>query len=354
MVCRCGHREVHYNSCRDRHCPLCQGAARARWVNQRINELLPCPYFHVVFTIPHQLRSLAYANKAIFYQEMFRCVHETLTEVALRPENLGARIGGLSILHTWNQKLAFHPHIHCIVPGGGPNPEGTTWIPGNLTYLLPVKKLSAVFRGKLLSRLEGLHTRGKLFETGPERIQAALKKAAGKDFVVYSKRPFGSPSQVLSYLGRYTHRVGISEQRIVAYDGTAVTFSWLDRKNGHCKQKLCLSSEDFLKKFLLHILPGGIKKIRYFGFMANKNKQENLLAVRALLETSGYALASEDSKSTEVAKKPVQPCPDCGQELILHAADSWKTCPNTMKRRIIQSWVEKQHFHLSPMTMGTG
>jgi hypothetical protein len=148
--------------------------------------------------------------------------------------------------------------------------------------------------------------------------------------------------------------VGISEQRIVTYDGTAVTFSWLDRKNGHSKQQLCLSTEDFLKKFLLHILPGGIKKIRYFGFMANKNKQENLLAVRALLETSGYSLPCKDSKSSEVAKKPVQPCPDCGQELILHAADTWSTSRDRLKRRIIQSWIEKQHFHLSPMTMGTG
>ncbi|WP_460058312.1 IS91 family transposase [Spirochaeta dissipatitropha] len=354
MMCRCGHREVHHNSCRDRHCPLCQGAARARWVSQRINELLPCPYFHVVFTIPYQLRNMAYSNKAVFYREMFRCVHETLTEVALRPENLGARLGGLSILHTWNQKLAFHPHIHCIVPGGGPNPEYTKWIQGNPSYLLPVRKLSAVFRGKLLSGLQGLHNQGKLYETGPEKIQTALRRAAGKKFVVYSKRPFGSPAQVVSYLGRYTHRVGLSEQRIVAYDETTVTFSWIDRKNGHCKKQLCLPTEEFLKKFLLHMIPKGIKKIRYFGFMANKNKQENLLAVRTLLKSTGCALSDNERISCDVAKSHVHPCPDCGQELVLHAADTWRTCRTTLKRRIIRTWIEKYDHQLSPITMGAG
>ena len=210
LSCECGHREIHYNSCRDRHCPLCQGAARTRWVKDRLNELLPVSYFHVVFTIPKELHPLARANHKIFYKALFLSVHNTLLEVCANPKNLGGRIGGLSVLHTWTQKLTYHPHVHCIVPGGGVSPDGKHWITGNSKYLFPVKKLSAVFRGKLLSSLRKTCDRDELFGNRLS-YEKALYGAARKSFVVYAKKPFGSPAQVIKYLGRYTHRVGIIE-----------------------------------------------------------------------------------------------------------------------------------------------
>jgi len=329
MVCECGNREVHYNSCRDRHCPLCQGAARARWVTARLGELLPTPYFHVVFTVPHELVPLALANRRHFYRTLFHGAHETLLAVCANPDNLGGRAGGMSILHTWNQKLAFHPHLHCIVPGGGVSPDGSRWIPGNPNYLVPVKRLSAVFRGKLLGRLEQAVNRGELH--GKQSVlRAALRKAAGKDFVVYAKQPFGGPAQVVKYLGRYTHRVGISEQRIVSFKDRRVCFSWIDRTAGHSRKLLSLGHDEFIRKFLLHILPKALRKIRYFGYMANRDRTASIAGVRALIESS-FPCPAVTETSSQLAdavaadQKPAEPgrtsCSRCGLRMSIQR--SW-------------------------------
>jgi len=282
LYCQCGNIELHCNSCRDRHCPLCQGAARARWVADRMGELLPCPYFHVVFTVPHELVPLALANRHLFYQALFRTVHAALKDAALHPDNLGAKIGGLSVLHTWNQKLAFHPHLHCIVPSGGLSPERDRWIAGRSDFLVSVRRLSAIFRGKLLEHLENALEAGDL-QGDSQRMHRALRKAAGKSFVVYAKPPFGGPEQVLKYLGRYTHRVGISEQRIVSVKDGQVRFLWADRSVGGRRNIMTLPVGAFLQKFLLHLLPKGMRKVRYFGYLANRDRGQSLARVRSLL-----------------------------------------------------------------------
>ncbi len=328
LSCECGHREVHYNSCRDRHCPLCQGAACARWVRARLGELLPCGYFHVVFTVPHELHYLALSNRHAFYRALFLSVHETLKDVCANPANLGARVGGMSILHTWNQKLAFHPHIHCIVPTGGISSDFSRWIAGNPTYLVSVKRLSAVFRGKLLSRLEQSIGRHDL--CGDESaLRDAVCAAARKDFVVYAKPPFGGPGQVVKYLGRYTHRVGISEPRIVCVTQERVSFSWIDRAAGHARRVMSLSCDEFIRKFTLHILPKGLRKIRYFGFMGNRDRTASLVRVRALIASSSDSLPNRPEtdefpahgsamEAPRVEPCAVSRCPRCGLPLSIH------------------------------------
>jgi hypothetical protein len=322
--CECGNTEVHYNSCRDRHCPLCQGSLRARWVRQRLEELLPCAYFHVVFTVSHELVPLALDNRRWFHTLLFRSVHQTLLEVAWNPDNLGARVGGLSVLHTWNQKLSFHPHLHCIVPGGGISEDGR-WIAGNPNFLVPVRRLSAVFRGKLLSSLERACRQG-LLVGDPGNLFKALKDASRQNFVVYAKKPFGGPEQVLKYLGRYTHRVGISEQRIVSADSSSVDFSWTDRANGHIRKLLTLTTEQFLKRFLLHLLPKGLRKIRYFGYMSNRDRRESLAKVRELIRDSGDRIVKIPTQSPAISATAIEGLPEpqrqlcnlCGQPMSRH------------------------------------
>jgi hypothetical protein len=341
LGCDCGHQEMHWNSCRDRHCPLCQGAARARWVANRLKELLPCPYFHVVFTVPHQLNGIALANKKLFYQILFHTVHETLLQIGANPENLGARLGGLSVLHTWNQKLAYHPHVHCIVPGGGIASDGQRWIAGNPTWLLPVRRLSPVFRGKLLSRLAAANTAGQLFAADPLEVHRQLRKAAIKDFVVYVKPPFGGPEQVLKYLGGYTHRVGISEQRLVSFDGELVKYSWLNRRAGHSRELMTLSLAQFTDRFLLHLLPKGIRKIRYFGYCANRDRSKILAQVRLLVEQhnrlTGRVPARASPDPTQQLP-PVSPpsCPNCGAILRCLASDRTGQGLGEIANRIMQ------------------
>jgi len=322
LVCDCGHKETHYNSCRDRHCPLCQGASRARWVAKRLEELLPVPYFHVVFTVPHELLPLARANHQLFYKALFQSAHKTLLDVCLNPENLGGRVGGMSVLHTWTQKLLYHPHVHCILPGGGLSSDKSHWIEGNPKYLVPVKKLSAVFRGKLLSSLRKYCDKGALFG---DRVlyQKNLLSASRKNFLVYAKRPFGNPAQVVKYLGRYTHRVGISEQRIVAADGSRVSFSWIDRTSGHKRKRIVLTLEEFTRRFLLHLLPKGMRKIRYFGYMSNRNRRESLRQVRQFLlklpdefHNSEEIRESESESYKEVLDFEKKVCCKCGKEMI--------------------------------------
>jgi hypothetical protein len=323
MECACGAIAVHYNSCRDRHCPLCQGAARARWVHDRLAELLPCPYFHVVFTVPHHLIAVAMRNRHAFYSSLFRCAHQTLQEVCANPANLGAIIGGLSILHTWNQKLGYHPHIHCVVPSGGLSLDASRWIPGGSHYLVSVKKLSAVFRGKILHCLERDISK-RIFGADSEHLKSLLGKASTQNFVVYAKRPFGSSAQVLKYLGLYTHRVGISEQRIVRFADAAVTYSYLDRKNGYARRRITLSHADFIHRFLLHILPKGLRKIRYFGFMGNRDRHASLARIRTLLGIESdhnpdvpVNESIADTSFNRIGTEEPPRCPRCGRPMHL-------------------------------------
>lgn len=283
---RCGHQEMSYNSCRDRHCPKCQSLEAARWVEAQKADLLPVPYFHVVFTIPETLHGLFRRHARVGYDLLFKAVSETLREVALNPKHLGARIGFLAVLHTWTQKLLFHPHIHCVIPGGGLSPQKDRWISCRSNFFLPVRVLSTVFRGKLLSFLQdALAT----IPSGSNRSDPmeALRLAARQDWVVYSKPPFSGPQTVLEYLSRYTHRIAISNQRLLAIKGGEVTFLWRDRAEGNAKKLMTLEASEFMRRFLLHVLPKGFVRLRHYGFLANAVRSNLVERCRKLLQAEG-------------------------------------------------------------------
>ena len=327
----CGHQRPAYNSCRNRHCPKCQGPARARWLQARAAELLPVPYFHVVFTLPETLGPLALQNKEVVYGVLFRAVGETLLEVAANPRRLGARIGFLAVLHTWGQNLMHHPHLHCVVPAGGLSPDGTAWVPGREDFFLPVRVLSRVFRGKFIALLKQTIARGELTYHGqltpladPAMMEALLDQAVKHDWVVYAKRPFGGPEAVLKYLARYTHRVAISNRRLLRFENGEVTFSWKDYAHGNQQSTMALDAVEFLRRFLLHVLPSSFVKIRYYGFMANRYRWKNLERCRELLgqprvadtedqpppivPTTNATEATEDSSRVR--------CPRCGEGIM--------------------------------------
>jgi hypothetical protein len=258
----CGQRAISYNSCLNRHCPKCQGAARQAWLAKRSAELLPVPYYHVVFTLPHVLAPLALQNKALVYGLLFRAAAETLLQIAADPKHLGAKIGFLAVLHTWGQTLLHHPHLHCVVPGGGLSPDQRRWIPCGHKFFLPVKVLSVVFRGKFLDALEQAFKKHKLTLAGqltplqsPAEFAALLRAAAHRNWVVYAKRPFAGPAQVLTYLSRYTHRIAIANSRLLAMADGRVTFRWRDYAHGHQTRTMPLEADEFLRRFLLHVLP---------------------------------------------------------------------------------------------------
>jgi hypothetical protein len=287
---RCGHRVNSYNSCRNRHCPKCQGAARQKWLANRTAELLPVPYFHVVFTLPHLLAPLALQNKQVLYGILFRAVSETLLEVAADPKHLGADIGFLTVLHTWGQNLSHHPHIHCVVPGGGMSLDRSRWVGSGDRFLLPIVVLSRLFRGKFLAFLRKAVRQGKLQFHGVLADLATrrgfgrlLKKAYGCQWVVYTKPPFGAPEHVLRYLARYTHRVAISNHRIVSIADGQVTFLWKDYAHGNKQKKMTVAATEFLRRFFQHLLPKGFVRIRHFGFLANRQRKALLEICRALL-----------------------------------------------------------------------
>jgi hypothetical protein len=286
---RCGHRVNSYNSCRNRHCPKCQGAARQKWLANRTAELLPVPYFHVVFTLPHLLAPLALQNKQVLYAILFRAVSETLLEVAADPKHLGADIGFLTVLHTWGQNLSHHPHIHCLVPGGGMSPDRSRWVGSGDRFLLPIVVLSRLFRGKFLAFLRKavrqgkLHFHGVLADLATRRgFGRLLNKAYGCEWVVYTKPPFGGPEHVIRYLARYTHRVAISNHRIVSIADGQVTFLWKDYAHGGKQKKMTVAATEFLRRFFQHVLPKGFVRIRHFGFLANRQRKA-LEICRALL-----------------------------------------------------------------------
>jgi hypothetical protein len=326
---QCGHIVCVYNSCRNRHCPKCQGAARAAWLEARQQELLDVEYFHVVFTLPHELAPLALQNRRTVYALLFRAASETLLTLARDPRQLGARIGCLAVLHTWGQNLLAHPHLHCVIPGGGMSLDGERWVSCRDGFFLPVRLLSRLFRGKFLAMLllafeqQQLEFHGQLAELQhPKAWEGWLEPLRNKEWLVYAKPPFGGPRQVLKYLARYTHRVAISNRRILSFDTDRVTFTWKDYASGNRRRIMTLDPHEFLRRFLLHVLPSGFTRIRYFGFFANRNRAENVLQARRLIEeyrADGNGNASGEPPSFQPAP-PLHPatgtedielCPEC-------------------------------------------
>jgi Putative transposase/Transposase zinc-binding domain len=315
----CGHTTaISYNSCRNRHCPRCQGNARIRWLKARERELLPSRYVHAVFTLPRELAPLALQNKKTIYNLLFHASAETLLEIARDPRHLGAEIGFFSVLHSWNQRLQFHPHVHCVVAAGGLAPDHSRWIRSRPSFFLPIGVLSRVFRGKFVAGLRYAFHRGTLQFHGnllplaqPRTFAAWLRVLYRHDWVVYSKPPFGGPEHVLRYLGNYTHRVPISNSRLVALSEGNVTFRWRDSAHGYKKRLMTLAVEEFLRRFLLHLLPPGFVRIRNFGFLANRNRATLLpLCFRLLggLEKTTPSAASSSTDQTDSLWK----CPVCG------------------------------------------
>jgi hypothetical protein len=308
----CRYQRIAYNSCRDRHCPRCQGTACAKWMAQRAEELLPVEYFHVVFTLPDVFNRLALANRRVVYNVLFDAVAQTLLEVAANPKHLGARIGFLAILHTWGQNLALHPHVHCVVPGGGLSPDGK-WMACRTGFFLPVRVLSRVFRGKFIDLLKRARAGGKLLGVDDDRAFAGMIDASVKrDWVVYAKPPFGGPAQVLKYLARYTHRIAISNRRLVSVDDRNVTFTWKDYARGHRRRTMTLDGAEFLRRFLMHAVPRGFMRIRHFGLLANRVRARNLAVCRRLL----MAVTSPPPPPPRVAALDSELrccCPACGR-----------------------------------------
>ncbi len=325
----CARLEVCYNSCRNRHCPKCQAAAAKAWLAERQADLLPVPYFHVVFTLPAQVAVIAFQNKAVVYDLLFKAAAETLQTIAADPKHLGARIGLTAVLHTWGSAMTHHPHVHCIVPGGGVSLDGESWIACRPSFFLPVRVLSRLFRRLFLDKLLAAHAAGRLIFFGnlarlaePSAFKAHLAPLRRAEWVVYAKRPFGGPAAVLAYLARYTHRVAISNSRLVAMDDKGVTFRWKDYRTanpatGAVKIKtMRLTPDEFMRRFLLHVLPSGFHRIRHYGLLAHGPHALDLDRVRALIAgqpAAPTATAANDNDAPaepEVATQPACPC--CG------------------------------------------
>jgi hypothetical protein len=313
----CGHRTaISYNSCRDRHCPKCQTAARDRWIEARRRELLPTRYVHVVFTLPRHLAPVVLQNKKIIYDLLFRTSAQALVEIARDARHLGAEIGFFSVLHTWNQRLETHPHVHCVVPAGGLSLDHSRWVRSRENYFLPKEVLCKVFRGKFVAALRQAFRDGRLRFEGdlkllaqPKIFAAWLRPLYRQDWIVYLKPPFGGPQFVLQYLGRYTHRVAISNHRLVSFADGKVTFRWRDSAHNNEQKLLTLSLDEFLRRFLLHILPKGFVRIRHFGFVANRRRAATLPLCYQLLDAAPPT--EQNASSTEDAN-PVRFCPKCG------------------------------------------
>jgi len=321
----CGHQRNAFNSCRDRHCPKCQSLARAEWLEDRQSELLDCEYFHVVFTLPEDIAAIAYQNKKVVYDILFRATAETLPTIAADPKHLGAGIGFFAVLHTWGQNLLHHPHLHCVVPGGGIAPGGTKWIGCRPGFFLPVRVLSRLFRRLFLKYLQKAFDAGKLqFFTSLRSLEERpafvrhLAKAKSSEWVVYAKAPFAGPEQVLDYVGRYTHRVAISNNRLLDIEGGQVSFRWKDYRQDSEQKTMTLSADEFIRRFLLHVLPDGFRRIRYYGFLANRYRREKLAQCRQLLgmrsaEASASAPPLKDYRDRyeELTGCTLRECPQC-------------------------------------------
>ena len=318
----CGHRRIAYDSCRDRHCPKCQGAAARTWLTEREADLLPVGYFHVVFTVPAEIADIAFHNKAAVYDLLFHAASETMLTIAADPHHLGARIGITAVLHSWGSAMTYHPHIHMIVPGGGISLDGERWISSRAGFLLPVRMLAKLFRRLLLTKLQQLHAAGRLAFFG-DHVSLSDRRAflrhltplRRKQWVVYAKPPFSGPEAVLAYLSQYTHRVAISNRRLIAFDETGVTFRYKDyRRDGDDRQRtMTLSADEFIRRFLLHVLPKGFHRIRHYGLLASAGRKANVARARELL----VALAPVEIEESEPPPDPRPPCPCCGGRMVI-------------------------------------
>jgi hypothetical protein len=330
---RCGHRQISYNSCRNRHCPKCQANAAALWVEARAAELLPVPYYHVVFTLPAALAPIALQNPRVVYDLLFRTAAETLLRIAADPDHLGAEIGFLAVLHTWGQSLQHHPHLHCVVPGGGLARDGPRWVPCPDGFFLPVKVLGRVFRGKFLAGLRAAFDRGTLaFHgklaalSGADEFGRRLTACTRVDWVVYAKPPFGGPEQVLKYLARYTHRVAISNRRLLGLEGGRVRFRYKDNARGGERRAMELTATEFLRRFLQHVLPTGFVRIRSYGFLANRCRREKLALCRELLGAAATSEGEPPCRGDGPAEgitpaRRLTLCPACGEGRMIVVAE---------------------------------
>ena len=322
----CGHQKQAYNSCHNRHCPKCQANLRGQWFEERQRDLLPVEYFHVVFTLPDELGPFALQDKQLIYNLLFRATSETLLEAAAGWKDLQAKIGFFAILHTWGQKLDLHPHLHCVVPGGGVSLDGTRWVSCPRGFFMPVKLLSRMFRGKFLAYLKQAHRRGELTCAG--RLQSLASHAAfnrwltplyQKSWVVYAKPPWNGPECALKYLARYTHRVAIANSRIQAIDNGQVSFTYKDYRKSQCRRTLTLNATEFIRRFMMHVLPNGFVRIRYFGFLANTHRKEQLQMIRKLLnvpQSEAEDLEDRPEEQQHELTLPDQRCPHCKEGLM--------------------------------------
>lgn len=325
---QCGHQRIWYNSCRNRHCGKCQSLARAQWIQDRQSELLDTSYFHVVFTVPDQIAAIAFANKPVLYDILFHAAAQTLRTIAADPKHLGAEIGFFAVLHTWGQNLMHHPHVHCVVPGGGLSPDGLRWISCRPGFFLSVRVLSRLFRRLFLEHLV------KAFESEKLRFSSSMQSLRQRDrflrylapvrkseWVVYAKKPFAGPRQVLDYLGRYTHRVAICNNRLLDIEAGRVRFRWKDYRNSKHHKTMTLSAEEFIRRFLIHVLPDGLQRIRYYGFLSNRHRQQKLTRCRQLLgicSTDTNARTPEKSEDyrdryERLTGASLRHCPVCRQ-----------------------------------------
>jgi hypothetical protein len=323
----CQYTHTYYRSCRNRHCPKCQGLARARWLEQRKAELLPTEYFHVVFTLPQPIAAIAFHNRELVYDILFHATAETLLTIAADPQHLGVATGFFAVLHSWGQTLHFHPHLHCVVPSGGLSADHEHWIAGSRKFLLPVKALSKLFRRLFLEALEKAHAAGKLQFFGdlaplsdPAAFASYLAPLRQKKWVVYAKAPFGGPQHVLQYLGRYTHRVAISNGRILSLENGMVTFEWKDYRDGNQSKVMTLPADEFIRRFLQHAVPPGFQRIRYYGFLANCHRSAKLALCRQLLATAASQLLPQFADCRDflaaLTRIDLRLCPRCGTGIL--------------------------------------
>jgi hypothetical protein len=323
----CAHTEIAYNSCRNRHCPKCQASAAKRWLEARQADLLPVQYYHVVFTLPAPISAIAYYNKAVLYALLFDVAAETLRTIAADPKHLGAQIGATLVLHTWGSSLTHHPHVHGIVPGGGLSPDGERWVACKPGFFLSVRVLSRLFRRRFLEELGKVYRSGQLQFFGeyaqladPAAFAEWLAPLRQSEWVVYAKRPFAGPAAVLAYLSRYTHRVAISNSRLMALDERGVTFRWKDyRAKANDRYKtMTLGAEEFMRRFLLHVLPSGFHRIRHYGLLANAQRNHNLARARELLLVLPNPEAQPQAAQAPTASiGPTFVCPDCGAAMLI-------------------------------------
>jgi hypothetical protein len=325
---KCAHSQISYNSCRNRHCPKCQSAAAKDWLAAREADLLPVPYYHVVFTLPAAIADIAYHNKAVVYDLLFKASAETLTTIAADAKHLGARVGITSVLHTWGSAMTHHPHVHMIVPGGGVSLDGERWVACRPGFFLPVRVLSRLFRRLFLEKILAAHQANNLKFFGdhatladPQAFATYLARLRRTEWVVYAKRPFGGPQAVLAYLSRYTHRVAIANSRLVACDRSGVTFRWKDyRAEGRDRQKvMTLSTGEFIRRFLIHVLPHGFHRIRHYGLLASGTRADNIAQARRLLDVTAAQSEAADTNGADAngSKPNAHPCPCCGGRMVV-------------------------------------